>query len=66
MPNYRFYTANYMNAPDFVECASDQEAISRAKQLLNGSDIEVWQGTRIIIRLRTSDAKLFADSKYRK
>jgi hypothetical protein len=51
MPNYRFYTGHQKIDPLVVDFASDQEAISKAKQLLDGLDIEVRQGARVVIRL---------------
>jgi len=34
------------------ECASDKEAIEEANELLADRDVEVWQGPRIVIRLK--------------
>jgi len=52
MPNYRFYTGYQQIDPLVIDFASDQEAINKAKRLLSGLDIEVWQGARVVIRLR--------------
>jgi hypothetical protein len=52
MPNYRFYTGHQQIDPLVIDFASDQEAIDKAKRLLSGLDIEVWQGARVVIRLR--------------
>jgi hypothetical protein len=52
MPNYRFYTGHQQIDPLVIDFASDQEAINKAKRLLSGLDIEVWQGARVVIRLR--------------
>ena len=60
MPEYRFYTirkdgrsavpsAN-LDAPD------DPGAIKLAKKLINGEDIEIWQGPRLVAYL-VSDEK---------
>jgi hypothetical protein len=61
MPEYRFYTlksGNQMVAPpDVIDCASDQDAIDEAKKFLDGFDVEIWQGARIVTRLRPSDGK---------
>jgi hypothetical protein len=55
MPEYRIYTltdANEIAGPSQdVTCENDQEAIQQAKQLLNGLDIEGWQGARVVTRL---------------
>jgi hypothetical protein len=32
-------------------CADDAEAIEKAKRLVDGHDIELWSGVRIVIRL---------------
>ena len=57
MPEYRFYTllrGNKIAGPATqVECSSDEEAISQAKKFINGLDIEVWQGARLIARLQS-------------
>lgn len=52
MPNYRFYTGHQQIDPLVIDFASDQEAIDKARRLLSGLDIEVWQGARVVIRLR--------------
>jgi hypothetical protein len=57
--DYRIYKISPDNhiagPPDEVECASDQEAVAQAKQKLNGLAVEVWQGARIVIRLKPND-----------
>lgn len=32
-------------------CGSDSEAIEKAKRLLEGHDVELWSGVRLVIRL---------------
>ena len=39
-----------------VDCQSDEEAVAKARTLLNGQDIEIWSGTRFVARLRFADA----------
>lgn len=39
-----------------VDYSSDQAAIERAKAVLDGLDIEVWQGSRIVTRLQATDS----------
>jgi hypothetical protein len=34
-----------------IVCRDDGEAIAQAKRLVNGRDIELWNGARFIIRL---------------
>jgi hypothetical protein len=38
-----------------ITCASDEEAIDQAKAMLNGRDLEVRRGFRIVIRLQSKD-----------
>jgi hypothetical protein len=33
-------------------CADDSEATGRAKRLVDGHDVELWSGTRLVIRLK--------------
>ena len=52
MPEYRLFTFNdagHITGPAAV--IHDDAAIKEAKQLLDGHDIEVWQGTRIVVHL---------------
>jgi hypothetical protein len=58
MPEYRAYVVgsdgHFINAFE-LECADDTEAVERAKQLVNGHDIELWQRVRkITVLKRTS------------
>jgi hypothetical protein len=38
-------------------CADDSEAVTWAKQLIDGYDVELWSGERFIVRLQTNDKK---------
>ena len=54
MPEYRAYILGsdghfYRAVP--LDCADDAEAMERAKQLLDGHDIELWQLDRKVARL---------------
>jgi hypothetical protein len=55
MPTYRIYTIGRdrrVSGPaEFVECADDQEAIRKAQQAVNGYDVELWDGPRLVVRL---------------
>jgi hypothetical protein len=55
MAQYRIYTfrtdGSISSQPRFVECGDDEEAIGQARKVLKGEDIELWQGTRFVIRL---------------
>jgi hypothetical protein len=59
MPAYRLYDIKDANKiaspPAVVECASDVEAIEKAKTVLNGLDIEIWNGARLVTRLQSKD-----------
>ncbi len=35
-----------------LDCQNDEEALAKAKQLLNGRDIEVWELGRMVGTLR--------------
>jgi hypothetical protein len=35
-----------------LTCDDDQQAIQHAKQWLDGHDLEVWQGARVVTRLK--------------
>ena len=56
MSQYCIYTLSDGNTiaetPKEIECASDKEAIEEANELLADLDVEVWQGPRIVIRLK--------------
>lgn len=55
MPGYRIYLLNHTDhvsePPAIVECEDDQAAIEKARQLLDGRVIEVWEQQRLIARL---------------
>ena len=59
MPHYGIYRLsvdnNIFGRPEVVDCDSDQEVIARAKARLDGLDVEVWDGPRIVIRLKSTD-----------
>lgn len=59
MPEYRFYSIKqdgHIAAPAIErDCPNDGEALKEARQLVNGHDIEVWQGSRILAYLTPGD-----------
>ena len=62
MPEYRAYIIGldghfYRVVP--LDCADDAEAMERAKQLLDGHDIELWQRDRKIARFDQKPKKQF-------
>jgi hypothetical protein len=54
MPHYRVYfldeTGCISRPPQLIACTDDQEAREKAKQFIDGLDIEVWQDTRLIVK----------------
>jgi hypothetical protein len=41
----------HFNGFEPLICADDAEAIAKAKRLVDGHDIELWSGARLVIRL---------------
>ena len=60
MHHYRIYKMagdkRIPGPPQVFTCSDDEEAISKVKQVLDGQDIEVWQGAHLVSRLQTSAA----------
>lgn len=51
MHNYRVYfltDGNMVDPPSLIEAADDKDAIQRAKALLVGHDLEVWNETQLV------------------
>ena len=38
-------------------CASDDEAVASAKRLVDGHDVELWAGARLVARLERPPSK---------
>lgn len=60
MPDYRVSTLkngeHIMGPPEVPQCVSDQQAIAETRRLLlNGLDLEIWHGARMVMRLRLDD-----------
>jgi hypothetical protein len=55
VPAYRLYKLKdgdrIVGPPTMIECNSDSEVIAKAKAMLDGLDIEVWDGPRVVVRL---------------
>jgi hypothetical protein len=43
--------------PQIIECADDQEAIEKAKQFIDGRDIELWEKSRCVVRFARTSGK---------
>ena len=60
MHHYRIYKMagdkRIPGPPQVFTCSDDEEAVSKVKQVLDGQDIEVWQGAHLVSRLQTSAA----------
>ena len=56
MPLYRVYTLSKSDhierPPSIITCANDQEAVEGAKSLMDGNDIELWDGVRFVTRVK--------------
>ena len=61
MPTYRLYLVDQENhitrTPKVLASDSDEDAVERAKQIGDGHDVEVWQGTRLITIIKSKDAE---------
>jgi hypothetical protein len=59
MPEYRFYAINEDGhigvPPTQYELPNDDAANEKAKQLLDGHDIEIWQGARIVAHFNSKE-----------
>jgi hypothetical protein len=57
MPHYRIYkltNEGHINAmPVTADYDEDREAVEHAKDILNGSDLEVWEGKRRVAVLKS-------------
>jgi hypothetical protein len=61
MPAYRLFR---LRDPDriagssaILQCESDAEVIAKAKAMLDGFDIEIWDDARMVARLPASHLK---------
>jgi hypothetical protein len=57
VPTYRLFymrdVRQILGPPTDMECAGDDDAISSARELLDGHDVEIWQRERFITRLKS-------------
>jgi hypothetical protein len=60
MPEYRAYIVGHDGhfiGCEPLACTDDAEAIEKAKRLVNGHHVEVWQQARMVAKLVTGDPK---------
>jgi hypothetical protein len=61
LSEYRLYQVDKFGhvtgPPDCFSCESDDAAIERAKQSVDGHDLELWQLDRLVIQLEPQDRK---------
>jgi hypothetical protein len=59
VPEYRVYhldaSGHVDGPPDDFTCKDDDTAIARAKQLVDGHDVELWDLDRLVVRLESPD-----------
>jgi hypothetical protein len=57
MPYYRIYTVgadgHFAGPAQVIECTDDEEAAQKARQFVDGHDIEVWEKDRLVALLRS-------------
>jgi hypothetical protein len=58
MPYYRVYTltddGHILGPPHVFDCPNDEDATQKAVQLINGRDVELWEGARFVTRIRST------------
>jgi hypothetical protein len=58
MSEYRVYKIkndHVAGAPVVITCDSDREAIQQAKKLVDGHDVELWDGPRFVVGIKSED-----------
>ena len=54
MPAYRTFlideNSKISGSAQIVECAGDFDAIEKAKKLVDGHDVELWESDRLVMR----------------
>jgi hypothetical protein len=57
MPEYRVYLTamdgRILGPAIIFECANDREAVARTAQSTNSKALELWQDSRLVLRLPT-------------
>jgi hypothetical protein len=60
MPEYRAYRIKndqIAGVPEIVVADDDRAAIEQARQLTNGHDVELWEGGRFVIGVKSTEAR---------
>jgi hypothetical protein len=60
VPTYRaFPTKNghVVDPPQIIVCITDEQAIEQAQQFVDGHDIEIWDGPRLVARIKSENPK---------
>ena len=52
---YRIKDKHIRDAPSIVVADNDQQATEQAKQLVDGCDVELWDGPRFVIGIKSRD-----------
>jgi hypothetical protein len=55
MAEYRAYAVDHdghIVRYEPIVCANDDEAIAKSERLVDGCDVELWSGPRLVIRLK--------------
>ena len=54
MTGYRLYCldgANKVASAEWIDADDDKAALEAAKEIVDGQECEIWQGTRLVARL---------------
>lgn len=60
MAGYRLYCldgANKVASAEWIEADSDEAAVEAAKDMMNGQPWELWQRSRLVIRIDRKPAR---------
>jgi hypothetical protein len=44
------YDAHFSGPARIIHCADDAEAVEKTRQLMDGKDLELWDGGRLVAR----------------
>ncbi|MGI8526707.1 MAG: hypothetical protein ACR2K5_11120 [Pseudolabrys sp.] len=58
MPEYRIYqikSGHIAAAAVVIDCASDEAAIAKGEQMVDGRDLEIWDGGRLVARMKSRE-----------